>query len=362
MNKHIVAGALISAALFGGSVQADELYVHNRPFMEANFVGRTAYVPVSSFLKSVGMGYRKSGDRIVVSEGGTAPPLEDNQVTVSYRGKQQTFSGTVRGGKVYVQLKPLAELLGLKVNHNMASGIVDVVQGRLRTAEDEKAAEELVAAKEADRLAKKEAWDKTVAAHREKVAARKAAEEAEKADEEGDETKADGEGGEEGDEKAGDEKGADDKAATSDETSDDEEKEVAKDDEPKEVEKVTESDTKESETEKEDEKKNEPPPKADLVIISQDANPNLYTGEVTFTVVAENQGYAPAEGVTARLKVTGPDNRVWLNKTVYGRNLAPDQRWEVVEKYKHRDGAAMPRGDFQIDFSPNFKSGKVAGK
>lgn len=353
MNKNIVAGALVSAALFGGSVQAEELFVHNRPFTEATFRGRTAYVPVSSFLKSVGMGYQQSADRIVVSKGGTAPALEDSRVTVSYMGKQQTFNGTVRNGKVYVQLEPLAELLGYKVNHNFASGIVDVVQGHLRTDEEEKAAEQVEAAKEADRLAKKEAWDKTVAAHREKVAARKAAD-AEKA-----EDGKDGDGDKDGDKDA-DKDG--DKAADKEKPKGEKEKVAAETekaaDEPKEVEKAAAP-----ETEKKGEaESNEPPPKAELVIISSDANPNLYTGEVTFTVVAENQGYAPAEGVSASLKVTGPDGKVWLNKTVYGRNMAPDQRWEVVEKYKHRDGAAMPRGDFNIDFKPNYKSGNVAKK
>lgn len=343
MKKTTVAGLAITAALLGGSAQADELYVHNRPFTEATFRGRNAYVPVSSFLKSLGMGYQRSGNRIVVKKGASAPALEDGQVTVSYMGKEQTFNGSVAGGKVYVDLKPLAELLGYKVNHNYASGIVDVVEGRLKSEADEKAAEELASAKEADRTAKKEAWDKVVAAHREKVEARKA-KEAEKA-----------EAKEEGGEKA---EGTEEAKTEKTEKSEKVEKEMAK--EPAEVEKVepAKEETKPAASEKE----NEPPPKAELVTLSEVANPNLYTGEVEFKVVVENQGYASAENVTARLKVIGPDNRTWVDKTVYGRNLRPDQRWEVTETYKHRDGAAMPRGNFTIQFTPNYKSGAAVKK
>ncbi len=94
-------------------------------------------------------------------------------------------------------------------------------------------------------------------------------------------------------------------------------------------------------------------------MLSTDANPNLYTGECVFRAVLQNQGFAPAEGISAAFTVTGPDGRVWVKKTLYRGPLGVDGRWEISESYKHPLASAMPRGNFTVDVVPKFTSAIV---
>ena len=75
-----------------------------------------------------------------------------------------------------------------------------------------------------------------------------------------------------------------------------------------------------------------------------------------FRAVLQNQGYAQATDVKARLVVVGPDGKEWIAKTIYHGPMAPDDRWEITEDYKHRLGAAIPRGNYDVRVSPTFKS------
>lgn len=403
MRSRILLGLMAAVLLCTGLSSAEELYVRNRYFPSAQFSGGTAYVPVGDFIKALGMNWSVNGDgEITVSKDGTSPAaaFDEASFTLNHEGKSKSFTGVTRGGTALIGVKPLAEFLGYSVNYNPDSGIVDVVAGRNITDSDREAASELEKEKEAKRAAQKEAWAKRVAEHRERQEAKKAAEEAAAEDEDadGDDEDADmdedkDKDGDEvidedveedgkdkkskGDKKADKKKKSDDDADAEDDDKANQDKKSKKDDkaksdedeeaaanededgdEPVEVAKKDDKAAKKDDKKdaKEDEKSNEPPPEANLVILSRDANPNFYTGEVEIKAVVENQGYAPAERVTGRLKVTGPDNRVWITKSVYGPNLRPDGRWEITETYKHRDGAAMPRGNFDIDLTLDFKT------
>lgn len=342
MLKRFICGAFMIAALCGSSVapaQADELYVRNRPFKDVYFSGGTAYVPVDGFLKAARVPWSVEGDTVVVGKG-DSPALGDMEsVTLVRDGQSTKLSGIVRGGKLYVSTKELAKLAGYKVVYNRSTGVVDVVKSRLTSNADEKAAEEVAAANQAEEEARDAAWQARVEKAR---AARKAKEEAAQAAADED-MESDGEGGEDVLEAKGDP----DVDASDTTTAKVDGKEDAEFDQ-----------TDKSEDEKpakEDEEK-KPPPKADLVVLSADADPNNYDGTVVFKAVLQNQGYATATGVTAKLKVIGPDDKVWVQKTLYHADITPDGRWVITENYRHRAASAIPRGNYDVQVVPSFQS------
>lgn len=335
MLKRFLCGAALTAALLGAGftpVQAEELYVRNRLFKDAYFVGSTTYVPVDGFLKAVRVPWSLSGSNVTLGKG-SSPDIGSGSEQLAFfkDGKRLDLSGQVRGGKLYVPAKDLAKFVGYGVIYNRATGVVDVVKARFTNEQDEQAATDLVAAKEAAKAERDAAWQARV----EKAKAdRKAKEEAEMA-----------ESGEGEDEEGLDEDSDEDVAdETSDEDVEDTESAKSKDE-----------DTTEEEVEK------KPPPEADLVVLSTDANPNYYTGVVTFRAVLQNQGYAKATDVRAKFVVIGPTDKEkgktqWISKNMYHGPIDPDGRWEIVQEYKHRAGASMPRGDFEIKVTPAFKS------
>ena len=72
MLKRFLGGAVLVAALCGSGVapvQADEMYVRNRPFKDAYFMSGTTYVPVDGFLKAVRVPWSVNGSSIVVGNG-----------------------------------------------------------------------------------------------------------------------------------------------------------------------------------------------------------------------------------------------------------------------------------------------------
>ncbi len=333
MKTRILVGVLTVLTLLTAIAPAKELYVRNQPFRDAYFAGSRTYVPLTAFLKATGHKWNVDGDTIMVVEKGPSPAFNATQFTLKSQGKSMDLTGIQRGDRVYVDLKPVAKALGLGVLSNEETGIVDVVKGHLISDADKAAEEELMSAKAEQKAQRREAWEKRVSSHREKVEAEKAA--AEAAEEESED---------------GDEEMTEEGEQSSDSDAEDEPKKTAKkvEEKPAEVAK-----TAEPEENKEEE---EPPPAADLVVYSKDAAPNYYTGDVIFSAVVRNQGNAPAQGVQGRMKVTGPDNRVWISKTFYGPTLAPDANWNIKENYKHRDGPAMPRGTFDISLDLDFKT------
>lgn len=136
---------------------------------------------------------------------------------------------------------------------------------------------------------------------------------------------------------------------------------VGASDEPDEPEETTDKPTPTA-TAKPDKAPEEEKPPADLVVSSKRANPNTYTGEVTFDVELQNTGGQTATDVRARFVVVGPDGKTWISKTLYHGPIKPGGRWTFTEEYKHRlGGQAVTDQDgrtFEITVTPEFKSKK----
>lgn len=342
MLKKYLYGAAVAAALSGAvsaPTTAEELYVRNRLFKDAFFVGAKTYVPVEGFLRAAQVEWSLDGPQLVVGSG-SSPDLSSptEQFTARNNGEQLNLTGIVRNGRLYVPAKELAEFVGYSVVYNQDTGIVDVVKGRLTSDMDIKAAKDLADAQQAQ----KEARDAARKARQEE-AERKAKAAAAKVD--GKEASDDGDSNEQKlaakgnpDKDPSDTKtqaidGKDDKALQSYE---DEQSRESEDSD------VTETD--------------KPPAKADVLVLSSEAVPNNYTGEVQFRAVLQNQGTANATDVTANFSVVGPDGQTWVKKTLYHGPIKPDGRWEIVENYRHRLGAAIPRGNYDVKVVPAFKS------
>lgn len=324
MLKRFLCGVSLLSLLCGTvstPAQAEEVYVRNRLFKDAYILGGTTYVPVDSFLRAVDIPWSVDGGKLVIGTGDSPEwtPSGDT-FTATRDGSDLSVTGIVRDGRIYVPAKELAEFVNYKVIYNADTGIVDVVQGRLTSAADQKAAQDLAASKKAEKDARDAAWQ----ARLEKVKAdRKAKEDAENAEADSD---------------------------------DDEE-----DDAPLATQSDSGTDVSDTGTQSEDAGDTDaadagPPPEADLVVLSTTADPNNYTGEVVFRAVLQNQGNARATDVKANLVVIGPDEKEWVSKTLYHGPMAPDARWEITDNYKHRLRDAIPRGNYTVTVTPTFKS------
>jgi hypothetical protein len=359
MLKRFLCGAAILSLLCGSvstPTEAEELYVRNRLFKDAYFLGNKTYVPVDTFLRAVDMDWTVENGTLVLGTGASPEWVPQGETFKATRGDQQlSVTGIVRGDRIYVPAKELAEFVNYKVLYNADTGIVDVVKGRMTSSHDEKAAKEVASTKKAEKDARDAAWKERVDKAK---AARKAKEEAEAAENE-DPLAADGDP--ETDPSDTDKEPADGEDDSNDElaakgdpdkdASDTEPQKIdGKDDDADESYESTSDETTEDPTDE------GPPPEADLVVLSTNADPNNYTGEVKFRAVLQNQGYAKATGVKARFVVVGPDGKEWVAKTIYYKDMAPDARWEISENYRHRLGAAIPRGNYDVRVTPTFKS------
>lgn len=360
MLKRFFCGAVLVAALCGtgtAPVRADELYIRNHPYKDVYFSGGTSYVTVDGFLNAVKMPWRLNGNTVVLGKG-DSPDLTATGSSLMVTNGEDTveLSGIVRDGKLYVPTKAIAEAAGYGVIYNASTGVTDVVKSRLVNADDAKIASDIEAGHKADKDKRDAAWQARVDKARE---ARKAKAEAAKAKD--DEEVATSDDEEKGDADSKDLKAKGDSEKDPSDTKEEKLNGKEKGDlQSYEAEKapsdkdasVTAEDTKVA---KADEKK-APPPKADLVVLSADADPNNYTGDVVIKAVLQNQGYADATGVQARLIVIGPDGKQWVNKNMYHADIKPDGRWEIVENYHHRAASAIPRGDYNVKVVPTFQS------
>lgn len=319
MKKYLYGVAVLAA--LSAPLSADELFVRNRAFGDAYFVGGTTYVPVTSFLKSVDVSWSDTGRTVSLGTGDSPETAFDSEsVTVTQGEKSIDLNGVMRNGKLYVPVKNLANFVGYTVIHNSATGVVDVIKTREPNAADAKAEKEVADSKQAQ------------------SAAIKATREARQAKE-----------------KAYADAKAEAKGESDEDNLESEDSAETASAEPAESAEVKGGEAQAGESEE----KPKEPAKANLVILSSEANPNYYTGEVIFRAVVQNQGFAPAEGVSAQMTVTGPDGKVWLSKNIHRAPVAVDGRWEITETYNHRLKSAMPRGDFNVVVTPKYSSGIV---
>lgn len=329
MKKYLYGLAV--AAAMAAPLSAEELYVRNRAFGDAYFVSGTTYVPASSFLKALDVAWSDKGSSVSLGAGESPDSAFDSEtVTVTNGDKTLDLSGMMRGGKLYVPAKSLATFVGYTVINNPSTGVVDVVKTRDYNATDSAAEKDLASAQQAAKDARKADREARQAKEKSYSEAR---------------AKAEGEASEDGEEDAeaaGDTATAETKPAAA---------------APAEAAPAEAAPASGAEGEEAKE-----PAKANLVVLSSDSSPNYYTGEVVFRAVIQNQGFAPAEGISAAFKAVGPDGRVWISKTLYNPPIAVDGRWEITETYRHRAASAMPRGEFVVTVTPKFTSGAAPEK
>ena len=112
MVKRFLYGAAVAATLLGSgtvNVQAEELYVRNRAFKDAHFIGGTTYVPIDGFLKAVRLPFRLDGSTVVIGQGNSPSFRPSNgRVVASRNGERLELNGITRNGKVYFPAKALA--------------------------------------------------------------------------------------------------------------------------------------------------------------------------------------------------------------------------------------------------------------
>lgn len=352
MLKRFICGAFVVAALSGAGtapVQAEELFVRNRPYKDVVFSGGTSYVTVDGFLNAVKVPWRLEGNTVVLGQG-DSPDLSSSgeSLSISNGGETLLLSGVVRNGRLYVPVKSIAEAAGYSVIYNQSTGVVDVVKSRLSNAEDAKIAQDIADTRLAEKQKRDEAWRAKVEKAR---ADRQAKADAEKSKDDLDADDDEEEG--DADSKKLDAKGNPDKDA-----SDTKPAKLNTKADNDDLDSYDSADTTKADKKSDDSKdeKAAPPPKADLVVLSSDAEPNNYTGDVVFKAVLQNQGYATAGKVQARLVVVGPDGKQWLSKTYYHPDIKPDGRWEITENYHHRAASAIPRGEYDVKVVPTFES------
>jgi hypothetical protein len=340
-----LAGFLAAVMLLALAADAQTLYVRNRPFPDRVNIGGTVYVPVERFLQALKVDWlpQEDGSLIVTPGRGQGTPVTEKTFLMRSGERSLIVEGLDRGQEIWVPLRPVADLMGFQVLYTPETEILDVVAGRPITASDRQAAAEIASANAAREQAIQEAWNK----RREAIQAeRKAREEAAaaKAAAEGEEPEADSqEGGEGAFPSEMDARPAPRPSPAAPAPA------------PAPVASPAPPAAPEAPAKPEAPK---PPPEAMLIVISPMAVADYFTGTVRCTARIQNNGEAPASGISAQVILRGPDGSVWNRQRVYrDGTLEVDGVWNLEASYVHPDGNAMPRGipsvTVELDYQKN---------
>lgn len=331
----IVAGAVLLTA---SMAPAESYFIRNRPFTQVIKVGSEPYVPLDGLLRALGYNWDMQDGKVVVTKsGGKNPTPSSPKVVINYGGQDLALEGTAKGDTVYVPLRPVSKFLNYVVNTNKASGITDVVQGRLVTDTDKKAAEEVAKAAEEREKAQKEAWDKKAASIKEAREAKEAAKEAEA---------------------SASPSASPSESPTETASTDTKESKSKSKSKEKDKEKVAEAAPSPSPTADTKDKEPEVPKVQRIEVYDSSATPEQANGLVKIAITVRNQGDAAAPNVQGTYTLTEPSTvpgkpgRVLVNrKSFRGPALATDKSWTYEESYKHNLGTSMPNGTYKLDIT-----------
>lgn len=312
----IVAGAVLLTA---SMAPAESYFIRNKPFNQVIKVGSEPYVPLDGLLRALGYNWDVQDGKVVVTRsGGKNPTPTSSKVVLNYGGQDLALEGTSKGETVYVPLRQVSKFLNYVVNTNRASGITDVVQGRLVSDADKKVADEVAKAAEERDKAQKEAWDKKAAAIKEAREAKEAA-------------------------TASASPGASPEASPA---------EVAK---TKEKEKAPEVVPSPSPAADSKAKEAEVPKVQRLELFESSATPDYSVGRVKVVATIKNQGDANAPNVQGTMTLTEPVTtpgrpaRVLVKKGIRGPAVATDKTWVYEETFNHNLGTSMPHGEYKVE-------------
>jgi len=329
----IVAGAVLLTA---SMAPAESYFIRNRPFTQVIKVGSEPYVPLDSLLRALGYNWDVQDGKVVVTKsGGKNPTPTSPKVVINYGGQDLALEGTAKGDTVYVPLRAVSKFINYVVYTNKASGITDVVQGRLVSDADKKAAEEVAKAAEEREKAQKEAWDKKAAAIKEAREAKEAEASASPS--------------------ASPTESPTETASTDTDTKESKSKSKTKE---KDKEKAPEAAPSPTPAEKEKDKEPEAPKVQRLEVYESSAIPEQANGIVKIQIQVRNQGDAAAPNVQGTYTLTEPSTvpgkpgRVLVNrKSFRGPAVAVDKSWTYEETYKHNLGTSMPNGTYKLDIT-----------
>lgn len=333
MRLRVAALAAILLAFWAvQQVQAEALYVRNRPFSDYVNLGGQIYVPLEGFLRALGYGWTAvaKGEAVVVTAtrgGRGGPSLTATALTLTSAGQSVHLEALRRGDRVYVPLRPLAPVLGFTIVSNRALGTVEVALAHPKTAAEIQAEQALEAARQAELARQKEQF---AAARAERERRRREAEAAAAAA-----------AGGEGQGPAAASPAPDASPGT---TSGSPTPAPAASPAPSPT--ATPAATPSPSP--------SPPPEARLVVFNQTANPDYFTGVVTLSAEVRNQGYAAARNVRATVRLLGPDGSVWDTQRLFQATIPEDGIWNLRTTYTHPSGNAMPRGALKVQVDLDY--------
>lgn len=367
--------ALLLCAVFAGPVLGDEIFVRNAPFERAVYVEDTLYAPLADFMQALHMHWiidpqtKRLIFKTKAAEGGDTLP-EGPVFEGEYEGTVFPVSGIVYEGEIWTPVRFVAERLGFTVHNNPSTGIIDIVKPRnisqadrdcARELEEEhearvKRAEEILAARRAEKKAKLQREAEEAAEAEKKRTAEKAAK---KRSPQKKAVKSVGEGGFpsefDGYEDASapavrqgraaaapEEGGAYPKAKNGAKSK----KKTAPAQTVKAVEPIPEKPAAadgESEAAAED-----VPAKAFVTYMAPLAEADYSTGDFRLSASICNRSETEARNVRAVLSVRDLNGREIIKKTVNVGTLAPGKSVSVIESGRHPQRGSMPRGDYRL--------------
>lgn len=373
------AAVLFLGAVFAGPVLGDEIFVRNAPFERAVYVEDTLYAPLADFMQALHMHWvvdpqtKRLIFKTKAAEGGDTLP-EGPVFEGEYEGTVFPVSGIFYEGEIWAPVRFVAERLGFTVHNNPSTGIIDIVKPRnisqadrdcARELEEEhearvKRAEEILAARRAEKKAKLQREAEEAAAAEKKRAAEKAAK---KRSPQKKAVKSVGEGSfpSEFDEydditapavkpgraaAAPEEGGAYPKAKNGAKNK----KKAAPAQAVKAAEPAPEkAAAAESGSEKAAESAAEDvPAKAFVTYMAPLAEADYSTGDFRLSASICNRSETEARNVKAVLSVCDLNGRVIIKKTVNVGTLAPGKSVSVKESGRHPQRGSMPRGDYRL--------------
>lgn len=329
-----IAAILLAFLMLSSAVSAQDVYVRNKPFKEAVNIGGTVYVPFAELMGAFQIKwYADSNGNVVAGTDRRGGHISSDYFELTYNGKTIGVQGMTRGDRVWVPIKPVAQVCGYEVSENKALGTLDIMKGREINAADRKAAAEI----EAEHAAKERELQEKYAAMREARLAAQKEKEAKDAEKAGTAEKTEEGAFPEGFDKA--------PAAENAEASEP----AASAQQPAET---AEADASSDEAAVE-EKEPEHVPEAKLFAFYPRAICD--DSRVTYSVAIKNTGDKDATNVKATLVICGPDGSVWDTIVKANASVAAGATWQISDSYATMRASNAAGGiDLTVKVTLNF--------
>lgn len=383
--------ALFIGGVWGLPALGDDIFVRNVPFKRAVYAENLLYVPMADFMRALRMhwavdpGTKRLLFRPDLTEGGDMLP-EEPIFEGEYEGTVFPVNGLIYEGEIWIPARFVAERLGFGVNSNASTGIIDIVKSRsisqadrdcARELQEEheakvKRAEEILAARRAEKKARlqREAEEAEEAARKkaaEKAAAKRSpVKKSAKSVSEGsfpaefDEYEDTGEAAvkprrakavsEDGGSYPRSKSGSGAKAKKKAQASAAEKTELT----PAAKETAAEKADTDTEAAQGDKEAEDIPAAAFVTYMAPLAEADYSTGDFKLSAEICNRSETEARNVNAVLSVFDFNGKTIIKKSVHVGTLAPGQSVVVKESGRHPQRGSMPRGNYELKVELNW--------